>query len=119
MTGLNEILSKVVNMLSKIPEILIRFRCFRRTWNTDISKLYNQLHLNSGSLAFSLFLFHHDLDLKTPPSIWVMSRAWYGVSCTGNQAGVALEYLAHQFKEVHPAAYSVLISSRYVDDVLS
>ena len=119
MTGLNEILAKGVNMLSKIPELLIRFRCFRRTWNTDISKLYNQLHLNSGSLAFSLFLFHHDLDLKTPPSVWVMSRAWYGVSCTGNQAGVALENLAHYFKDIHPAAFSVLISSRYVDDVLS
>ena len=119
MTGLNEILAKGVNMLSKIPEILIRFRCFKRTWNTDISKLYNQLHLNSGSLAFSLFLYHSDLDLKTPPSVWVMTRAWYGVSCTGNQAGVALERLAHQFKDVHPAAYSVLISSRYVDDVLS
>ena len=119
MTGLNEILAKGVNMLSKIPELLIRFRCFRRTWNTDISKLYNQLHLNSGSLAFSLFLFHHDLDLNTPPSVWVMSRAWYGVSCTGNQAGVAIERLAHQFKDVHPAAYAVLISSRYVDDVLS
>ena len=119
MTGLNEILAKGINMLSKIPELLIRFRCFRRTWNTDISKLYNQLHLNSGSLAFSLFLYHPDLNLNTPPSVWVMSRAWYGVSCTGNQAGVALERLAHHFKDVHPAAFSVLISSRYVDDVLS
>ena len=57
--------------------------------------------------------------MKTPPSVWVMSRAWYGVACTGNQAGVAIEYLAHEFKEFHPAAYSVLISSRYVDDILS
>jgi competence transcription factor ComK len=119
MTGLNEILAKGVNMLSKILELLIRFRCFNRTWNTDISKLYNQLHLNESSLAFSLFLYHQNLDQNTPPTIWVMSRAWYGVSSTGNQAGVAIEFLAHQFKEVHPAAHSVLLTSRYVDDILS
>ena len=118
-TGLNEILAKGVNMLSKIPEILIKFRCHKKAWNTDISKLYNQLHLNHGSLPFSLFLYHESLDANTAPLIWVMSRAWYGVSSTGNQAGVALEFLANQFKEIYPAAHSVLISSRYVDDILS
>ena len=102
MTGLNEILAKGVNMLLRIPELLIRFQCFRWTWNTEISELYNQLHLNSGLLTFSLFLFHHDLDLSTPPSVWVMSRTWYSVSCTGNQVGVAIEHLAFQFKDVHP-----------------
>jgi hypothetical protein len=79
MTGLNEILAKGVNMLSKIPELLVRFRCFKQTWNTDISKLYNQLHLNKSSLSFSLFLFHSNLDQKTPPSVWVMSRL--GTEC--------------------------------------
>ena len=119
MTGLNEILAKGVNMLSKIPELLIRFRCFKKTWNTDISKLYNQLHLNATSLPFSLFLFHENLDLKTQPTIWVMSRAWYGVSSTGNQAGVAIEFLADHFKDTYPEAYDVLTKSRYVDDILS
>ena len=119
MTGLNEILAKGTNMLSKIPELLIRFRCFKHTWNTDISKLYNQLHLNDTSLPYSLFLYNKVLDKKTPPIIWVMSRAWYGVSSTGNQAGVALEFLANHFQEEYPAAHSVITSSRYVDDVLS
>ena len=48
-----------------------------------------------------------------------MSRAWYGVSSTGNQAGVALEYLAEQRKDNLPLAHSVLTRSRYVNDVLS
>ena len=119
MTGLNEILAKGVNMLSKIPELLVRFRYHIHTWNTDISKLYNQLHLNQSALPYSLFLFHESLDKKVPPSIWVMSRAWYGVSSTGNQAGVALEHLADHYQEEYPAAHSVLTKSRYVDDVLS
>jgi hypothetical protein len=66
MTGLNEILAKGTNMLSKIPEILVRFRCYKYCWNTDISKLYNQLHLNPTSLPYSLFLFHDELDKKVP-----------------------------------------------------
>ena len=53
------------------------------------------------------------------PDIWVMSRAWYGVSSTGNQAGVELEYLAEQHKEDLPLAHDVLTKCRYVDDVLS
>jgi hypothetical protein len=58
MTGLIEILSKGFNILSKIPELLVQFRCFKRTWNTDISKPYNQLHLNRSLLAFSLPPYH-------------------------------------------------------------
>jgi hypothetical protein len=119
MTGLNEILAKGTNMLSKIPEILVRFRCYKYCWNTDISKLYNQLHLNPTSLPYSLFLFHDELDKKVPPDIWVMTRAWYGVSSTGNQAGVALEFLAESYQHIHPAAHSVITKNRYVDDVLS
>ena len=106
-------------MLSKIPELLIWFRCFSHTWNTDISKLYNQLHLNDSLLPFSLFIFHESLEKTVDTDIWVMSRAWSGVSSTGNQAGVALEYLADQRKDDLPLAHSVLTRSCYVDDILS
>lgn len=119
MTGLNEILAKGTNMLSKIPELLINFRTARFAWNTDISKLYNQLHLNLSALPYSLFLFHSELDPKIKPMVWVMVRAWYGVSSTGNQSGVALEYLANKFKEEFPAAHLPLTKMRYVDDILA
>jgi hypothetical protein len=60
-TGLNEILAKGTNMLPLIPEILIQFRSYRYAWNSDVSKMYNQLHLKPASLPYSLFLFHPDL----------------------------------------------------------
>ena len=47
-TGLNEILAKGENKMSKINNILIRNRCRRFIWTSDISKLYNQLHLNDS-----------------------------------------------------------------------
>jgi len=118
-SGLNEILAKGVNMLTKIPELLGRFRCGKLGWSSDIAKLYNQLHLNRGSLPYSLFLFHKSLDPETPPAIWVMTRAWYGVASTGNQAGIALEFLARTLEKDFPAALEPLTECRYVDDIVS
>ena len=118
-SGLNEILAKGVNMLTKIPELLVHFRCVKLGWSSDITKLYNQLHLNQSALPYSLFLFHESLDPATPPSVWVMTRAWYGVASTGNQAGIALEFLANTLHVEYPAAVGPLTKCRYVDDVIS
>ena len=49
----------------------------------------------------------------------VMTRAWYGVVPTGNQAGYALELLVDTKKDDYPAAVEPLTSHRYVDDVIS
>jgi hypothetical protein len=46
-----------------------------------------------------------------------MVRAWYGVSSTGNQAGVTLERLAHLQEGVFPAAVVPLTRDKYVDDI--
>ena len=117
-TGLNLILAKGVNMIGKIPEVLTRFRIGKFAWGSDVSKLYNQLFLNPKSLCYSLFLFNDSLDVSIPPTVWVMTRAWYGVSSTGNQAGVALEMLANQFRTELPLALAPLTDNRYVDDIL-
>jgi hypothetical protein len=81
--------------------------------------MYNQLHLRPEALPYSLFLFHESLDDSVPPDIWIMTRAWYGVSSTGNQAGIALERLAEESADTLPAALFPLTKGRYVDDGLS
>ena len=107
-TGLNIILAKGENMLTKIPEILVRLRTHRFAWSTDISKLYNMLHLKDSALPYSLFLFEDSLQDAVPPVVWVMTRAWYGVCSTGNQSGVALEGLAKLMAGEYPAAVDPL-----------
>jgi len=119
MTGLNIILAKGSNMLTKIPELLIKFRCSKLVWSSDVTKMYNQLVLNQSALPYSLFLFHDSLDLGVEPTVYVMTRAWYGVASTGNQAGVAVERLAILQKEQFPAAVDPLTKCRYVDDIVS
>ena len=43
-----------------------------------------------SALPYSLFLFHESLDPNIEPEVWVITRAWYGISSTGGQAGAAI-----------------------------
>ena len=117
-TGLNIILAKGENMLAQIPDILIRLRIQRSAWTTDISKLYNRLYLEESALPYSLFLYDSSLSDGVKPEVYVMTRAWYGVSSTGNQAAVALRRLACLNSEESPLAYEMLTDNIYVDDVV-
>jgi Pao retrotransposon peptidase len=106
-------------MLPLIPDILVCLRTYRDAWTTDISKLYNRLHLDPVLYPYSLFLFDDSLSDSVPPQVWVMVHAWYGVSSTGNQAGVALERLACLQEGVFPAAVTPLTRDKYVNDIAS
>ena len=118
-TGLNDILAKGENNMTQINTLLLRNRCLLHIWSSDISKLYNQLHLKNSALPYGLFLFHHDLDPSIEPTIYVMVVAWYGVTSTGNQSGEGLERLVTILKDTFPLASSVIKDDRYVDDILS
>ena len=118
-TGLNEILAKGENKSSKINDIIIRNRCTRYVWSSDIAKMYNQLHLKDDALPFGLFLYHDELNPTIPPETYVMVVAWYGVSSTGNQGGEGLEQVTTLQREVYPLAEKVVHKDRYVDDLWS
>lgn len=118
-TGLNEILAKGENKMSKINHILIRNRCRKHIWTSDISKLYNQLHLNDSALPYALFLFNSSLSQTEPPEVYVMTRAWYGVSPTGNQSTEALSRLTNLLEKQHPLAVPVVKDDLYVDDTIT
>ena len=118
MTWLNLILAKGVNMLPMISSVLYRFSCHREAWGTDISKMYNQLYLAESDYPYSLFLFHESMDPATEPVVYVLTRAWYGVSSTGNQAGAAIDRLAKENASTFPMALGPLTKDRYVDDCL-
>ena len=118
MSGLNLILAKGENKLKRINDILIRARTKRYIWSSDISKLYNRLHLKPSSYAFQLFLFKNSLNPDDPPDVYVMIVAWYGVSPSSNQALYALELLATLKQDEYPLAFYILTVLTYVDDIL-
>ena len=115
-SGLNLLLAKGENRLGKMSEILIRNRVKLYSWTSDISKMYNQLQLNRESYPYSLFLFGDALDPAIDPDVYVMTVAWYGVASTGQQAGYAIDQIAHQ-AQGHDHAKPSLIKDRFVDDI--
>ena len=117
MTGLNNILAKGENRLGNIVEIFIRNRSKEFIWSSDISKLYNQLHLQEDALPYSLFLYHSSLDPTVPPDVYVMLVAWYGVTPTGAQADYALQLIAEEHGDNFPEAIEPIRMDRYVDDL--
>jgi hypothetical protein len=116
-SGLNQILAKGENMLTKIPEVLISFRTHQHACCSDIAKMCNQLQLSDQALPYSLFLYKESLSDSEEPEIYCMQSAWYGVSSSGNQANVAVDLLWQRFGEEFPAAEGPLGVDRYMDDV--
>ena len=119
MSGLNLILAKGESKVQSIHEVVLRNRTKRHVWSSDISKMYNCLHLNKSSLPYSLFLFQDEMDPTKKPVVYVMRVAWYGVVPTGNQAGYAIEVIANSASDSLSVAKTVLLLERYVDDLLS
>ena len=118
-TGINEILSKGQNKLQTIFEIILRSRCSKFLWSSDISKLYNQLYLSPSAYPYSLFLYHDSLDVEVPPEVYVQTRAWYGVTSTGNQSAAALSRVVRHVADTFPLAVNVIENDTYVDDIAS
>ena len=119
MSGLNCVLATGDNWIGSLLDIILRNRAYPYAWSSDVTKFYNQLHLERSALPYSLFLYSEELDPTQRPATLVMQRAWYGVTPTGNQAGYALELLVDTMKDEFPAAVEPLTSHRYVDDVIS
>ena len=95
-TSFNLLLAKGDNRLGYIFDIIVRNRCKQHAWSSDISKLYNQLHLD----------------------ISVLPQAWYGISSTGGQAGAAVIKLIEMVGKEDLRAVETLEKDRFVDDLL-
>ena len=118
MTSFNLLLAKGENHLGHISDIIVRNRCRQNAWSGDFSKLYYQLHMAISALPYSLFLFHNSLDPNVEPEVWVMTRAWYGISSTGGQARAAIIKLISMAELEDQAAVETLEKDRFKEDLL-
>ena len=69
MSGLNCVLAKRENRIGSLLDIILRSRSYPFAWSSDVTKLYNQLHLELSALPYSLFLYSEELagQCSTPP----------------------------------------------------
>ena len=119
MSGLNLTLAKGESCIGSLIDILLWKRVLEHAWSSDVTKLYNQLHLQKSALPYSLFLYSDDLNPNSLPATFVMKVAWYGVVPTRNQANYALGLLVQETAEDFPHAVDPLSHHRYVDDEVS
>ena len=92
MSGLNLTLTKGENRIGSLIDILLRNRVLEYACSSNVTKLYNQLHLEKSALPYSLFLYSDDLNPNSIPVTFIMKVLWYGVVPTGNQASYAWSY---------------------------
>ena len=119
-TGLNEILAKGVNCTGRIEDIILRNRGRKHVFSSDISKMYNVLHLRESAYPYSLILYRDDLVPDSEPEIYLMLRAWYGVRPTGNQAMLAIQMLKDMDERDEIAAAQLALEiDLYVDDLFT
>ena len=74
--------------------------------------------MDISALPYSLILFYNSLDPNIEPKVWVMTRAWYGISSFGGQAGAAIIKLIGMARLEDQDAVKTLENDRFVDDLL-
>ena len=116
-TMLNLAVAKSDSGLNSMFSILLRFRSSKEVWSSDVSKLYNQLHLDPSCAPYSLFVYHPSLDENTPPDKYRMCRGWYGISSTGPQAAETLRRAGEDHALSHPLGSEALSNDLFVDDL--
>ena len=119
--SLNQILAKGENKLSKITDILLRFRSKPGAFTCDVKMAYNQVRLDPSCYHYQLYLWRTNLDLSQPVTVMVVKTLIYGVKSSGNQLFSGLEkvadYSISHFPE-HDAGAETLKRDGYVDDII-
>ena len=119
--SLNSILAKGQNKLSKLLNLLIRFRSKEFALTGDISMAYNGVKLHPEDYKFQRYLWRQDLDPANPVVEMVVKTLIYGVRSSGNQTiagfNVLADHCIEEFPE-HSAGAYVLKNEAYMDDLM-
>lgn len=120
--SLNSILAKGSNRLTRIFDILIKFRRMPCAVIGDVRMAYNGVRLKPKFYKLQRFLWKDQLNPACALIIMVIVTLIYGVKPSGQQTIAGFCLLAKFTIEHHPAHSPGAISLRddsYVDDILS
>lgn len=100
-----------------LTTLLIRFRMWRYAFTADVEKMYKQILVNENQLDLQRFIYRfspneHFKDYRLKTVIFGMANAPY-------LAIRVVRELAERVREKYPIASSIILSSMYVDDVIS
>ena len=116
--SLNDILMKGPNVLSRLFDILIRWRLYPVAFTGDISKMYH--NVRTGQMEANLRrLLWRDCEQNRPPDIYCFQTVTFGDRPAGCIVVSALRATADMFTSISEDAASVIKKDSYMDDVIS
>ena len=117
--SLKSLLARGINSMNKFIDIELRWATHKHAFHSDISKMYNRVHLEEEHWRYHLYLWSDGLDPNAEPQWKVMKTHIYGVVSSGNIAECALRRVVEMNKDAFPRAFMAITYDTYVDDCKS
>ncbi|XP_076397821.1 uncharacterized protein LOC143266093 [Megachile rotundata] len=113
--SLNSCLFAGPNLMSSLPDIILRWRRHRYAFVADIEKMYRQIVVHPDDRDLQRILW----ELNGTVSEFQLNTVTYGTACAPFLAVRVLHQLANDEEEKFPAGAAALRHDCYVDDILS
>ncbi|XP_055589770.1 uncharacterized protein LOC129741961 [Uranotaenia lowii] len=112
----NDALLTGPDLLTSLPDILIRFRQRNIAFTGDIKEMFHQVRIRDSDKQYQRFLFRE--DPQQPPQVYVMDVATFGATCSPCIAQYVKNLNAMEHANEFPLAAEDIIKEHYMDDYL-
>ncbi|XP_037928993.1 uncharacterized protein LOC119663458 [Teleopsis dalmanni] len=115
--SLNDILLTGPKIQSELFSILLRFRCPRFAFCTDIEKMYRQILIHPNDRKYQIIAWRRSPN--DPLQFYQLNTVTYGTRSAPYLATKCLQQLAKDKSTKYPLGALAIINDFYVDDCLS
>ena len=115
---LNDLVCKGPIDTLDLMKVTLRFMIGSCALVADLTKMYNQFHLEPEYWNLQRILFKEGLDPQAPVQQAVVSTLIYGVKSTSCQSETGLDDIGDHVKDEKPEVNKLLKDGRYVDNLL-
>ncbi|XP_062710516.1 uncharacterized protein LOC134288741 [Aedes albopictus] len=112
----NDFLLKGPDLLTSLPDVLLRFRERNIAICGDICEMFHQIRIREQDKQSQRFLWRNGPE--EPMQTYIMDVSTFGASCSPCSAQFIKNKNAREFTEVFPRAVDAIIYNHYVDDFL-
>ncbi|XP_055910525.1 uncharacterized protein LOC129944888 [Eupeodes corollae] len=116
--SLNDFLCTGPALQNDLQTILLKWRQYPYVFNSDIEKMYRQIHVHPDHHRFQRIIFRSS-NSESDLADFEINRVTFGVNCAPYLAIRTLHQLASDEGNQYPLAKDMVLSDFYVDDVFS
>ncbi|XP_055605866.1 uncharacterized protein LOC129754035 [Uranotaenia lowii] len=112
----NDALLTGPDLLTSLPDILVRFRQRDIAITGDIKEMFHQIRIRNPDKQYQRFLFRENPHQQ--PQVYVMDVATFGATCSPCIAQFVKNRNAMEYATEFPQAASDIVNEHYMDDYL-